>query len=260
MQKNSFRLVLFVFSAVALLAITACAPELPVVAAQPINTPTSVSTSSAVPTISNEFPTIPNGSDISTSVPQATGTLAPTLTPSTVATATAVPTRVPTNTATPLPTRTPTRVATRTPRPATTVPTATAVPAYPMDAAAQRVFDLTNAARAQQGLPALKLNANLISAAGWFAQDMAAHQVGSLSHTDSLGRDAPTRITQFGYHYLYFAENIAMGYPTPEAVMAGWMGSEGHRENILNPKMTEIGIGHVQANGWDYWVEDFGTR
>ncbi len=129
-----------------------------------------------------------------------------------------------------------------------------------MDAAAQRVFELTNAERARQGLPALRLNANLISAAGWFAQDMAAHQVGSLSHTDSLGRDAPTRISQFGYRWLYFAENIAMRYPSPETVVAGWMASEGHRENILNSHVTEIGIGHVQANGIDYWVQDFGSR
>lgn len=38
-------------------------------------------------------------------------------------------------------------------------------------------------------------------------------------------------------------ENLALGYPTAAAVVAGWMGSEGHRANILSPRYTEIGVG-----------------
>lgn len=38
-------------------------------------------------------------------------------------------------------------------------------------------------------------------------------------------------------------ENLALGYPTATAVVAGWMGSDGHRANILNPRYTEIGVG-----------------
>ncbi|WP_456786677.1 CAP domain-containing protein [Cellulomonas sp. P5_C5] len=38
-------------------------------------------------------------------------------------------------------------------------------------------------------------------------------------------------------------ENIALGYPTADAVVAGWMGSEGHRANILNARYTQIGVG-----------------
>ena len=37
-------------------------------------------------------------------------------------------------------------------------------------------------------------------------------------------------------------ENLALGYPTPLAVVAGWMGSDGHRANILNPTYTQIGV------------------
>jgi uncharacterized protein YkwD len=37
-------------------------------------------------------------------------------------------------------------------------------------------------------------------------------------------------------------ENLALGYPTPLAVVAGWMGSKGHRANILNPTYTQIGV------------------
>ncbi len=259
MHKKSLQIILFLSVTLALMSVAACAPQPPVASAQPVNTPTTNATATVAATISNEFPTIAHATDISTLTPLPTNTPSFTATPTATVPPADTPTLAPTNTSVP-PTRTPTHIPTRTPRPATAAPTATAVPVYPMDAAAQRVFELTNAERARQGLPALRLNPNLISAAGWFAQDMAANEVNSLSHTDSLGRDAPTRISQFGYRWLYFAENIAMGYPTADAVMAGWMGSEGHRENILNPTMNEIGIGHVQANGWDYWVEDFGAR
>src|SRR5919109_1185606 len=56
-------------------------------------------------------------------------------------------------------------------------------------------------------------------------------------------------------------ENIAAGYPTPEAVVAGWMSSPGHRANILSPNFTEIGIGLAQGGKYgSYWTQDFGTR
>jgi uncharacterized protein YkwD len=38
-------------------------------------------------------------------------------------------------------------------------------------------------------------------------------------------------------------ENLALGYPTAKAVVAGWMGSEGHRANILGQQFTKIGVG-----------------
>ena len=41
-------------------------------------------------------------------------------------------------------------------------------------------------------------------------------------------------------------ENLALGYPTPEAMTAGWMASPGHRENILRA-YAATGIGCVEA-------------
>ncbi len=40
--------------------------------------------------------------------------------------------------------------------------------------------------------------------------------------------------------------------PTPEAVVAGWMASPGHRANILSPNFTEIGVGLVSGAGKYY--------
>jgi uncharacterized protein YkwD len=51
-------------------------------------------------------------------------------------------------------------------------------------------------------------------------------------------------------------ENIAVGYPTANDVMAGWMDSEGHRANILNCAYTVIGVG-LNEDGW-YWTQMFG--
>lgn len=53
-------------------------------------------------------------------------------------------------------------------------------------------------------------------------------------------------------------ENIAYGYPTAKAVMRGWMGSEGHRRNILDKRFRKIGLGLARsADGTPYWVQDF---
>ena len=41
------------------------------------------------------------------------------------------------------------------------------------------------------------------------------------------------------------------------SVMSAWMGSAGHRANILNPTMTSIGIGAATgANGVIHWTMD----
>lgn len=55
------------------------------------------------------------------------------------------------------------------------------------------------------------------------------------------------------------SENVAVGHKTPQKVMTSGMQVELHRENILNPNYKTIGIGCVQKNGFNYWVEEFGT-
>ena len=58
------------------------------------------------------------------------------------------------------------------------------------------------------------------------------------------------------------SENIAAGYSTPATVMAAWMGSDGHRSNILRPASCEIGVGYYEGGGtyYRYWVQDFACR
>ncbi len=191
--------------------------------------------------------------------PTATATDSPTATATDTDTPTSTSTPTTTDTATDTVTLTPTQI----PPTATRYPTRPPAPALPvpqLDATLQRVFDLTNAQRTAQGLAPLRLNQNLVNSASWFAADMAAHNVLNLTHVDSLGRDAPTRILAFGYPWSWYGENIAMGYPSADAVVSAWMGSPGHRENILNGIFTEIGVGHAVRNGRNWWVQDFGRR
>lgn len=40
----------------------------------------------------------------------------------------------------------------------------------------------------------------------------------------------------------WLGENISWNYPTEKQLVDGWMGSQGHKENILNPKFTRAGM------------------
>jgi hypothetical protein len=71
------------------------------------------------------------------------------------------------------------------------------------------------------------------------------------------------RLERAGYTgWTAIAENIAAGYPTPEAVVQGWMSSPGHRANLLSPRYTEIGIGLVKSSDrfGTFWTQNFGSR
>lgn len=124
----------------------------------------------------------------------------------------------------------------------------------------ERVVEQTNAERAKKGCAALRVDERLQEAARMHSADMV--NSGYFSHTSPDGRDPGRRLADAGYSTdRGWAENIARGYPTAEAVMAGWMDSSGHRANILNCSMKAIGVGTARAgNGRIYWTQDFGGR
>ncbi len=123
------------------------------------------------------------------------------------------------------------------------------------------VIDLVNVERAAQGLHPLSYDAHLAAAARAHSEDMGMQ--GYFSHTSIDGRTVPDRITAAGYSYNTYGENIAAGYQTPEAVIAGWMASSGHRANILNSNFCDIGVGYVflaDSPYGHYWTQDFGRE
>lgn len=120
------------------------------------------------------------------------------------------------------------------------------------------VVNLTNQERAEFGCPALAISDQLTQAAQGHAEDMAA--TSTLSHTGSDGSSPWDRILATGYTYSAAAENVAAGYQTPESVVQGWMNSEGHRNNILNCDLTEIGVGYaLSPTNVPFWTQVFAT-
>jgi len=119
-----------------------------------------------------------------------------------------------------------------------------------------QVIELVNQERAGRNLPPLDYDYHLAVAAYRHAEDMAVN--GYFDHVSQDGRRFDERIIDAGYDAFPRAENIAYGYPTAEAVMVGWMNSEGHRANILDTVGNEIGVGHYPSV--NMWVQNFGSR
>lgn len=119
---------------------------------------------------------------------------------------------------------------------------------------AEQVVKLVNEERAKAGLNAVVLDKELEAAALIRAKETEL----SFSHTRPDGRPFASVLKDHGISYRGAGENIAWGQSSPEEVMRGWMNSEGHRANILNPNFTKIGVGYYRnANGRNYWTQLF---
>ena len=121
---------------------------------------------------------------------------------------------------------------------------------------AYEVLELVNQERSKAGVkPALKMDASLLDTAMMRSGEIVL----LFSHTRP---DGSSCFTAFKDDSTSRGENIAAGYQTPAAVVEGWMNSEGHRANILNPDFTTIGIGCVKHDSLYqiYWTQCFGNH
>jgi len=166
------------------------------------------------------------------------------------------------------PATTSTRTGTPTTKPPTTkpptteptTPTRTTAPAPEPGGSGQaaEVVRLTNAQRAANGCPALTVDSRLTRAAQAHSEDM--RERGYFEHDNPDGQSSFDRMKAAGYSFRMAAENIAAGQPTPAAVVDAWMNSAGHRKNILNCGLTQIGVGVASGGSYRiYWTQDFGT-
>ncbi|MEV6909527.1 CAP domain-containing protein [Amycolatopsis sp. NPDC051071] len=121
------------------------------------------------------------------------------------------------------------------------------------NSAAGQVIDLVNAERADAGCSPVGNEPHLAAAAQGHSDDMSARDY--FSHTTPEGTTFDQRIRAAGYSKPG-AENIAKGQSSAAKVMDAWMNSEGHRANILNCKLTKIGVG-LNTKGM-YWTQNFG--
>jgi uncharacterized protein YkwD len=111
------------------------------------------------------------------------------------------------------------------------------------------LFDLLNLARAQHGLAPAERNASLDTAATLHSTDMAAHDF--FAHISYDGRDFNTRLTEQGLFFTNGGETLYAG-GDPYQAFHIWMGSEVHRNIILHPSFTSLGVGVVYAEGGSY--------
>jgi uncharacterized protein YkwD len=125
-----------------------------------------------------------------------------------------------------------------------------------------QVLTLINGARTSNGMKALTLNAKLSAAAQAHSKDMACNDF--VDHVGSDGSTWYSRIKAQGYSYSYASENIYVGNPAfggdPQGAFTWWMNSQVHRDNILSPKVTEIGLGYAffdKSTYGGYYTVDF---
>ena len=67
-------------------------------------------------------------------------------------------------------------------------------------------------------------------------------------------------LDEVGYSYMACGENIAAGAADSDFVMGMWMGSTGHRKNILSAGFSRLGVGYVYIPNSEYgyyWVQMF---
>ena len=143
---------------------------------------------------------------------------------------------------------------------------------------ARDVLNLVNQQRRAHGCQPLVVNMAISKAALAHSRDMGIN--GYFAHDTPSGVTPWARMEQAGYA-APAAENIAVGYRTPQEVVDGWIGSSAHRANILNCSYKATGVGYYDgasvknsitdatvnnpstngsttAPAGPWWTEDFG--
>lgn len=123
------------------------------------------------------------------------------------------------------------------------------------------LVDLANSDRSSQDVPALTINPLLVEAAQAKADDMAKYSY--FAHVSPQGVDPWHWFQVVGYSFNYAGENLAVDFSDSGDVNTAWMNSPTHRENILDPHFTQIGIatsqGMYEGHPTTFVVQEFGT-
>lgn len=124
--------------------------------------------------------------------------------------------------------------------------------AAPAERYAGAAVGATNARRVEHDLPRLRQHPCLQR----FATRWARH----LARTERLAHEELGPILRrCGLSTV--GENVAYGYPTGRAVVRAWMRSEGHRDNILNPRFRLVAVGAARDDDGQWWsAQVFGRR
>lgn len=118
---------------------------------------------------------------------------------------------------------------------------------------AVQVAMLANQIRAENGLSQLRLSETLFEMAQVRCEEIS----GYFSHERPDGRSGFSIYDDYGVGYWFVAENIAAGQTDPQSVIDTWLSSPGHRANMLSDRIGFIGVGYVNVDGVNYWVQEF---
>jgi uncharacterized protein YkwD len=119
----------------------------------------------------------------------------------------------------------------------------------------REIIRLTNLRRKKADLEPLSVSKSLMEAARQHARNMARQR--KMSH-ELDGKRMGDRLTATGYVWTSCGENVAFKQRSARQVVANWMGSPGHRKNILSDKFTEIGVGvALDRRGLPYFCQVF---
>ena len=147
---------------------------------------------------------------------------------------------------------------------------------------AEQMVVLVNQFRQQNNVPPLKMDSILTAAAQAYANRLAAANFFGHLDPDFNCNKPSDRVVAAGYtNWATVGENIAAGFPMPQAAFDAFANSAGHRANMLNPAYRDIGAGffldendaaNVRQNGdcpytannggpyRYYWTQEFGAR
>ncbi|MCT1577621.1 CAP domain-containing protein [Oceanobacillus kimchii] len=119
-----------------------------------------------------------------------------------------------------------------------------------------QLFDLTNATRVNHGLSVLEWNEDVRGTARDHSTDMAENQY--FSHTNLEGESPFDRMREDEISFISAGENLAYGQFSSIFAHQGLMNSQGHRENIVNNRFTELGIGvDFNEDNQPFYTENF---
>ena len=140
-------------------------------------------------------------------------------------------------------------------------PSSALSPAAPSAAIAEMettVQQRINEIRQEQGLRPLQNNPRLAQVARDYSRLMAEKNF--FSHTGPDGRNVGQRVQAAGIVYWIVGENLfkSVNIPNPGPIaVKGWMESPGHRENILNARYSETGVGVWRQGNSYYFTQLF---
>ncbi len=115
--------------------------------------------------------------------------------------------------------------------------------------------------RQMQPARELAWNRALAEAAEQHSVDMAARRY--FDHVSPDGKRVSQRVTAQGYPWRMVGENLAGGDTSVNSVIAGWLKSPEHCQNMMSPSYADVGVACVRQPGsqWGtYWTMVLATR